>query len=84
MTGTGHRPYAARFLLAQVVKSHKGRRLAEVARHVVVGPEEAIARVIVAMRGGTQINTAYSERLNATFRRLGAPDSRLERHETSQ
>jgi len=51
-----------------VVKSHKGRRLAEVARRVVVGTEEAVARVIAATRGGTQINTAYIERLNATFR----------------
>lgn len=56
------------FLLAQVVKSHQGRRLAEVTRRVVVGTEGAVARAIAASRGGTQINTAYIERLNATFR----------------
>ncbi len=39
------------FLLAQVVKSHKGRRLAEVTRRVVVGTEEAVARVIATTRG---------------------------------
>ena len=61
------------FLLAQVVKSHKGRRLAEVTRRVVVGTEGAVARVIAATRGGTQINTAYIERLNATFRAHLAP-----------
>jgi len=64
------------FLLAQVVKSHKGRRLAEVTRRVVVGTPEAVARVIAATRGGTQINTAYIERLNATFRARLAPLTR--------
>ena len=60
------------FLLAQVVKSRQGRRLAEVTRRVVVGTEDAVARVIAATRGGTQINTAYIERspegTPATFR----------------
>ncbi len=70
-TGKRGRPRLALpdgFLLAQVVKSHKGRRLAEVTRRVVVGTEDAVARVIAATRGGTQINTASIERLNATFR----------------
>jgi len=40
------------FLLAQVVKSHQGRRLAEVMRRVVVGTEDAVARAITATRGG--------------------------------
>ena len=64
------------FLLAQVVKSRTGRRLAEVTRRVVGGTEEAVARVIAATRGGTQINTAYIERLNATFRAHLAPLTR--------
>ncbi len=75
-TGKRGRPRLALpegFLLAQVVKSHKGRRLAEVTRRVVVGTEEAVARVILATRGGAQINTAYIERLNATFRAHLAP-----------
>ncbi len=75
-TGKRGRPRLALpegFLLAQVVKSHKGRRLAEVTRRVVVGTEEAVARAIAATRGGTQINTAYIERLNATFRAHLAP-----------
>ncbi len=70
-TGKRGRPRLALpegFLLAQVVKSHKGRRLAEVTRRVVVGTEDAVARAIAATRGGTAINTAYIERLNATFR----------------
>ena len=51
-------------LLAQVVKSHQGRRLVDVARRVVYGTADAIA----ATQDGTQINTSSSERLNATFR----------------
>ncbi len=78
-TGMRGRPRLALpegFLLAQVVKSHKGRRLAEVTRRVVVGTEAAITRAILATRGGTQINTAYIERLNATFRARLSPLTR--------
>jgi hypothetical protein len=49
----------AGFLLAQVVKSHKGRCLESVTRCVVVGTEEAVGRLFAATRGGTVINTAY-------------------------
>jgi len=63
-------------LLAQVVKSHKGRRLVDVTRRVVFGTAEAVAAAIAATRGGTQINTSYIERLNATFRAALAPLTR--------
>jgi len=46
-------------LLAQVVKSHNGRRLVDVTRRVVFGTAEAVTRAIAATRGGTQINTSY-------------------------
>jgi len=78
-TGKRGRPRLALpegFLLAQVVKSRQGRRLAEITRRVVVGTEEAVTRVIAATRGGTAINTAYIERLNATFRAHLAPLTR--------
>jgi transposase-like protein len=78
-TGTRGRPrliLPAGFLLAQVVKSRQGRRLAEITRRVVVGTEDAVTRVIAATRGGTAINTAYIERLNATFRAHLAPLTR--------
>ncbi len=78
-TGKRGRPRLALpegFLLAQVVKSHQGRRLAEVTRRVVVGTEETVARAIAATRGGTAINTAYIERLNATFRAHLSPLAR--------
>jgi len=63
-------------LLAQVVKSHQGRRLVDVTRRVVWGTAEAVADAIAATRGGTQINTSYIERLNATFRAALAPLTR--------
>jgi len=63
-------------LLAQVVKSHNGRRLVDVTRRVVFGTAEAVTDAIAATRGGTQINTSYIERLNATFRAALAPLTR--------
>jgi len=63
-------------LLAQVVKSHQGRRLVDVTRRVVFGTAEAVAEAIARTKGGTQINTSYIERLNATFRAALAPLTR--------
>src|SRR5437763_5353166 len=75
-TGRRGRPrlaLPAGVLLAQVIKSHQGRRLVDVTRRVVCGAEEAVTRAIAATRGGTQINTSYIERLNGTFRAALAP-----------
>lgn len=75
-TGCRGRPRLAwpeGFLLAQVVKSHQGHRLAEVIRRVVVGTEEAVAQAITRTHAGTVINTAYIERLNALLRAQLAP-----------
>jgi len=63
-------------LLAQVVKSHQGRRLVDVTRRVVFGTAEAVAEASARTKGGTQINTSYIERLNATFRAALAPLTR--------
>jgi transposase-like protein len=63
-------------LLAQVVKSHLGRRLVGVTRRVVFGTAEAVKEALARTRGGAQINTAYIERLNATFRAALAPLTR--------
>ncbi len=63
-------------LLAQVVKSHNGRHVVDVTRRVVCGTAEAVADASAATRGGTQINTSSSERLNATFRAALAPLTR--------
>ena len=42
-------------------------------RRVVLGTAEAIAAVLAATGTGTGINTAYIERLNATFRGALSP-----------
>ncbi len=78
-TGKRGRPRLALpegFLLAHVVKSHKGRRLVDVTRRVVVGTAEAVAEASARTKGGTQINTSSIERLNATFRAHLAPLTR--------
>ena len=60
-------------LLGQVIKHHSGRRLVSVTRRVVLGTAQAIAAVLAATGTGTGINTAYIERLNATFRATLSP-----------
>jgi len=60
------------FALAQVVKA--GLQRGEgIVRRVVVGTEATVAAALAASHGGTTINTAYSERLNATVRERLAP-----------
>jgi transposase-like protein len=54
--------------LAQVVKGYSGRRLSEVVRRVVWGTLEQVLGQLAGTATGTQINTSYIERLNATFR----------------
>jgi len=64
-TGRRGRPRLAlpdTLLLAQVVKSHRGRRLVDVTRRVACGTAEAVADAIARTKEGTQINTSSSER----------------------
>src|SRR5512144_1560222 len=63
----------AGLLLGQVIKHHAGRRLVSITRRVVRGSAGAIAAVLAATGTGTGINTAYIERLNATFRGALSP-----------
>jgi len=70
-TGKRGRPrlvLAPGFLLGQVVKRYTQRRVVSVSQRVVQGTPEAIVGVLAATNGGKGINTAYIERLNATFR----------------
>ena len=58
---------ATGFLLGQVIKSYVKKRVDAVSQRAVCGTmSEILARVKAT--GGTMINTAYIERLNATFR----------------
>src|SRR5262245_23985590 len=75
-TGRRGRPrlvLEAGLLLGQVVKRYVKRRVASVEHRVMRGTEAAIAAVLAATHSGTGINTAYIERLNATFRACLAP-----------
>jgi transposase-like protein len=56
------------FLLGQVVKQYTQRRVTSVVQRVKHGTAAAIAAVLAATQSGRTINTAYIERLNATFR----------------
>jgi transposase-like protein len=55
-------------LLGQVIKQYAKRRVVSVTQRVMRGTPEAIAAVLATTNGGKAINTAYIERLNATFR----------------
>lgn len=67
-------------LLAQVVKTYAKRRVVDVTRRVVLGDAAAVTQVLTTASGGDhQINTAYIERLNATFRACLAPLARRTR-----
>jgi hypothetical protein len=56
------------FLLGQVVKSALRCRVVAVAHRAVVGSLEAVEARVRSSGGGKGINTAFIERLNATFR----------------
>jgi transposase-like protein len=60
-------------LIGQVVKHRSGHCLVGLTRRVVRGTAAAIMAVLLATGTGTGINTAYIERLNATFRSTMTP-----------
>ena len=64
------------FQFAQVVKRATKRHVVGVTRRVVRGTLGGIEAVLTATATGTVINTAYVERLNATFRAHLAPLAR--------
>ena len=64
------------FQLAQVVKHSAKRHVVGVTRRVVHGTLAGIEAVMTATATGAVINTAYIERLNATFRAHLAPLTR--------
>lgn len=59
--------------VAQMVKRYAKRRVTAVAQRVVHGCRGAVAARLLTTQGTTTINTAYIERLNATFRGRLAP-----------
>jgi hypothetical protein len=71
LTGKPGRPrleHEPGLLIGQVIKHTTKRQVSGVTRRLVQGTQAAIAAVLAATRTGKDINTAYIERLNATFR----------------
>lgn len=70
-TGTAGRPRLRPWdgiLIAQVVKQYARQRVVGVLRRVVQGPATQVEAVLRQTQATITINTAYMERLNATFR----------------
>ena len=78
-TGTRGRPALVLpegILVAQVVKQYAKQRVTAVAHRVARGCRGAVAATLLMTQGTATINTAYIERLNATFRARLAPLAR--------
>jgi hypothetical protein len=54
--------------IGQVAKQYQGRRVTGIVRRILQGSPSMVAALIEASQGGSGLNTAYIERLNATFR----------------
>jgi transposase-like protein len=71
LTGQGGRPRLRPWrhvLIAQVVKRYERRRVVETERRIIDGTPARVETLRRRSQGGGVINTAYIERLNATFR----------------
>src|SRR5262249_57708100 len=78
-TGTGGRPRLRSWrniLIAQVVKRYERRRVVDTERRLVDGTPARVETLRRRSQGDGVINTAYIERLNATFRERLAPLAR--------
>jgi transposase-like protein/IS1 family transposase len=78
-TGTGGRPRLRPWrnvLIAQVIKRYERRRVIETERRIVDGTLARVETILRRSQGDGVINTAYIERLNATFRERLAPLAR--------
>jgi transposase-like protein/IS1 family transposase len=78
-TGKGGRPRLRPWrhvLIAQVVKRYERRRVVATERRIVEGTPARVETLRRRSQGSGVINTAYIERLNATFRERLAPLAR--------
>jgi transposase-like protein len=78
-TGTGGRPRLRPWrhvLIAQVIKRYERRRVVATDRRIIDGTPARVETLRRRSQGDGVINTAYMERLNATFRERLAPLAR--------
>lgn len=54
--------------IGQVVKRYQGKRVVDITRRMAQGCLETAQVLLAKSHGGTKLNTAFIERLNATFR----------------
>ena len=66
--------------IGTVIKRTQKKRVVEVIRRMASGAAEQAALLLQASRGGAVLNTAFIERLNATFRERLATLTRRTRH----
>jgi IS1 family transposase len=67
-------------LIATVIKHTKKRRVVEITRRMTQGTMERAQELLAVSKGGNLLNTAFIERLNATFRERLATLTRRCRH----
>jgi transposase-like protein len=67
-------------LIATVIKHTKKRRVVEITRRMTQGSLEQAQKLLTQSQGGSVLNTAFIERLNATFRERLATLTRRCRH----
>jgi IS1 family transposase len=63
-------------LIGTVIKHTKKRRVVEITRRMAQGTLERAQALLTQSKGGSVLNTAFIERLNATFRERLAPLAR--------
>jgi IS1 family transposase len=66
--------------IGTVIKRTQKKRVVEVTRRIAHGLQESAEYLLQATLGGTVLNTAFIERLNATFRQRLANLTRRSRH----
>ena len=62
-----------------MIKRYQTKRVVAIVRQMAQGAQERAAALLGKSQGGQQLNTAFIERLNATFRRRLAPLGRRTR-----
>jgi transposase-like protein len=55
-------------LIGQVIKKYQGKHVVDIFRRMAQGPLETAQTLLTQSHGGSKLNTAFIERLNATFR----------------
>ena len=79
-TGKQQMQVWSHLVIGQVIKTQKKHRLVSVKHTLLRGDEQGLKQALEQSRGGTQINTAYIERLNGTVRERLASLTRKCRH----